>query len=129
MSKPLGGSKRAAVEAVADQAQSENVAGSSDGQVANPSPPPARRPAARAAAPAKADGGHEVEVQWFRVLEDGEVSNKSGRTRMPKGKVIRSTSYDIGQLVASGVKLEPCEEPAWSVAARESGEVEDDAVA
>lgn len=54
--------------------------------------------------------------RWYVVLEDRQVPRPgSGMTLLRAGKEIRSGSYDVRALLASGAKLREIPPPAWFV--------------
>jgi len=124
MGKPLGGGRAQKQQDSSGQqeAEGDELAGASE-EVTPASPARTAAGAPPKAAPKSGPSpGREVEVKWYRVKADAEVSNRQGRTRMPAGKVLRSTSYDIPGLISAGVQLEEVEEPAWSSSLREAAE-------
>ena len=43
----------------------------------------------------------------FRVIEEARVKRGSTYYTLPKGKLVSSFSYDLDELIAAGVQLEP----------------------
>lgn len=68
---------------------------------------------ARAGVPAK-----NVEVRWYRVLEDKQVPRTGGHDLLRAGKELSSGSRDIELLRKQGVKMDEIEAPAWYVEAQ-----------
>jgi hypothetical protein len=54
-------------------------------------------------------------ITWHRVMEPRDVPRHGGTYHLHAGKEISSQGYDIKALIRAGVKLEPCEAPAWWV--------------
>lgn len=65
--------------------------------------------------------GRPADVQWFRVMEDCEVPNRTGKYMLKRGKVLSTKEFNLQELKDAGVKLEDSPEPAWHRKLQETG--------
>jgi hypothetical protein len=90
-------------------------------QQAKAAPKGAKAPQAREAEDEGPPAGRPTEIQWFRVMEDCEVPNRTGKYMLKRGKVLSTKEYSLQELKDGGVKLEETTEPAWHRKLQETG--------
>jgi hypothetical protein len=101
------------------QAETLNV-GAPESQKQPPEPQKGAKPP-KAKEEGPRPGGRAAEIQWFRVTEDCEVPNRTGKFMMKRGKIFSTKEFSLGELKDAGVKMEETTEPAWHKKLQETG--------